>query len=124
MFPRYFFSFVSYRHPGDTASPAIQVEILTHRIRALNEHLRNNRQDKGNMRARQVLIKRYVHKQNLAFFSPEIFSALVFLQLMHFFRRKGWMKQLKNDDVNLYYAVLRDIRLRDVDADVFKFRAW
>jgi len=83
------------RHDADTASPAIQVAILTHRIRSLNNHLRDNRQDKSNMRSRVMLIK----------------------------RRKGWMKQLKKDDIHLYYAVLREIRLRDA-VDVYPYRAW
>jgi len=83
------------RHDADTASPAIQVEVLTHRIRSLNDHLRNNRQDKHTMRSRERLIK----------------------------RRKGLMKQLKIDDIHLYYAVLRDIRLRDM-VDVFPFTAY
>jgi len=73
-------------HPTDTASEAVQVDILTQRIRSLNRHLKNNRQDKDTMRALQRIIK----------------------------RRKTLMIRLKKSDPHTYFSVLKDIKLKDL----------
>eukprot|EP01125_Pyxidicula_operculata_P002389 TRINITY_DN12266_c0_g1_i1.p1 TRINITY_DN12266_c0_g1~~TRINITY_DN12266_c0_g1_i1.p1 ORF type:complete len:371 (+),score=91.86 TRINITY_DN12266_c0_g1_i1:15-1127(+) len=77
------------QHPTDTASDAIQIDILTQRIRFLTKYLKKNRQDKSNKRSLQRLIK----------------------------RRKGLMKHLKKRDIHTYFAVLRDIKLPDLYPD-------
>jgi len=74
------------QHENDTASDAIQIDILTQRIRSLSKHLQTNRQDKHNERNLGKLLK----------------------------RRKGLMKHLKKEDVHLYFEVLREIKLRDM----------
>lgn len=74
------------QHEFDTASDAIQIDILTQRIRALAKHLQSNKQDKHNARFLTKLLK----------------------------RRKGIMLHLKKRDVPLYYEVLREIKLRDL----------
>lgn len=74
------------QHDFDTASDAIQIDILTQRIRVLAKHLQNNKQDKHNARFLGKLLK----------------------------RRKGIMLHLKKRDVPLYYEVLREIKLRDL----------
>eukprot|EP01128_Nolandella_sp_AFSM9_P010226 TRINITY_DN7039_c0_g1_i1.p1 TRINITY_DN7039_c0_g1~~TRINITY_DN7039_c0_g1_i1.p1 ORF type:complete len:418 (-),score=114.56 TRINITY_DN7039_c0_g1_i1:184-1437(-) len=72
--------------PGDTANDAIQIDILTQRIRALTRHLIENRKDKHNKRTLALLMK----------------------------RRKGLMLHFKKRNVEAYYAVLREIKLRDL----------
>jgi len=74
------------QHPTDTASDAIQIDILTQRIRSLGKHLQFNKQDKHNGRNLGKLLR----------------------------RRKGLMLHLKKRDVHLYYEVLREIKLRDL----------
>jgi len=80
------------KHDNDTASDAIQVDILTLRIRALTDHLRHNKQDKKSLRNLQLLVK----------------------------RRRGLMKYLKKRDVHLYFSVLRECKLKDL-YDVYNF---
>ena len=43
------------RDEKDTGSPEVQIAILTHEIKALTEHLKNNKQDKHSKRG--LLIK-------------------------------------------------------------------
>jgi small subunit ribosomal protein S15 len=74
------------RHPTDTASDAVQVDILTQRIRALEEHLKHNKQDQMNKRALQKMIR----------------------------RRKVMMIRLKKRDSHTYFSVLREIKLKDL----------
>lgn len=38
------------RHDGDTGSPEVQVAVLTHRIRDLNEHLKLHKKDHASRR--------------------------------------------------------------------------
>jgi len=73
------------QHPLDTASDAIQIDILTQRIRGMIKHLMANKQDKHNLRNLQVLVR----------------------------RRKGLILHLKKRDVPLYFQLLKEIRLRD-----------
>jgi len=82
-------------HPTDTASDAVQVDILTQRIRSLENHLKTNRQDKSNMRALEVLIR----------------------------RRKVLMIRLKKRDSHTYFSVLREIKLKDL-YHVWNFRVY
>ncbi len=49
-------------HEGDTASPEVQIAILTHRIVTLNEHLKKNKQDHH---SRRGLLKMVGHRRNL-----------------------------------------------------------
>lgn len=80
------------RHENDTASDAIQVDILTQKVRALMKHLHKNKQDKRNQRSLQLLVK----------------------------RRRGMMKYLKKRDVHTYFSVLRENKLKDL-YQVFNF---
>lgn len=80
------------RHENDTASDAIQVDILTQKVRALMKHLHKNKQDKRNQRSLQLLVK----------------------------RRRGMMKYLKKRDVHTYFSVLREAKLKDL-YQVFNF---
>jgi small subunit ribosomal protein S15 len=73
-------------HDMDTASPAIQVDILTQRIRSLEKHIQSNKKDQQNRRALTMLVR----------------------------RRRGLMTYLKKRDAAVYYAVLTNIGLRDL----------
>jgi len=79
-------------HENDHGSDAIQVDILTMRIRALIDHLKKNKQDKTSQRNLQLLVK----------------------------RRRGWMRYLKKRNIALYFEVLREIKLKDL-YDVYNF---
>ncbi len=73
------------QHDLDTGSDAIQIDILTQRIRTLRRHLQQNKQDKRNGRNLQLMLR----------------------------RRKGLILHLKKHNVPLYYQVLREIKLPD-----------
>jgi len=73
-------------HATDTASDAVLVDILTLRIRSLQNHLKTNRQDKNNKRALEILTR----------------------------RRKVTMIRLKKRDPHTYFSVLREIKLKDL----------
>jgi len=81
------------QHETDTASDAIQIDILTLRIRSMIDHLQKNKQDMHNKRNLQLMVK----------------------------RRRGIMLHLKARNVPLYYEVLREIKLRDM-YELFKQR--
>lgn len=49
-------------HEGDTGSPEVQIAILTFRINALTEHLKNNKKDHH---SRRGLNKMVGHRRNL-----------------------------------------------------------
>ena len=57
--------------PGDTASPAVQIALLTERIKNLTEHLKVNKQDKASRRgltqmvAERKKMLRYMEKTDL-----------------------------------------------------------
>ena len=74
------------QHDTDTASDAIQIDILTQRIRQLNRHMRMHKQDQHNKRNLLKLVK----------------------------RRRGIILHLKKRDVHTYYEVLREIKLKDL----------
>lgn len=46
------------RHPEDTGSPEVQVAILTKRIQALTNHLREHKQDESSRRGLLKLVGR------------------------------------------------------------------
>jgi len=71
-------------HETDTASDPVQIDILTQRIRSLRGYV--NRKDQSKRRALEKLIK----------------------------RRKSLMQHLKKRDVHTYFAVLREIKLKDM----------
>jgi len=77
-------------HETDTASDAVQVDVLTLRIRSLEGHLKNNKQDKKNMRSLSMLTK----------------------------RRKSLLIRIKKKNIPLYFALLKDLNLKD------KYPAW
>ena len=47
---------------GDTGSPEVQIAILTHRIAALTEHLKQNHKD---FHSRRGMLKMVGHRRNL-----------------------------------------------------------
>lgn len=49
-------------HEGDTGSPEVQIAILTYRINALTEHLKDNHKDHH---SRRGLLKMVGHRRNL-----------------------------------------------------------
>lgn len=49
-------------HEGDTGSPEVQIAILTYRINALTEHLKNNHKDHH---SRRGMLKMVGHRRNL-----------------------------------------------------------
>lgn len=58
-------------HEGDTGSPEVQIAILTHRINALNEHLKEHKKDHHSRRGllkmvgqRRGLLK-YLRKKDI-----------------------------------------------------------
>jgi len=73
-------------HPSDTASDPIQIDVLTKRIQFLRQHMKANHKDQSNKRALAKLIK----------------------------RRKSIMQHLKKKDVPTYFAVLKDLKLKDL----------
>ena len=44
------------RSEGDTGSPEVQIALLTERINALTEHLKNNKQDKHSKRGLLMMV--------------------------------------------------------------------
>jgi small subunit ribosomal protein S15 len=65
-------------HEADTGSPEVQVAILTHKIRALTEHLKNHKKDHASRRGllmmvgKRTTILRYVKKKD-----PERYANLI-----------------------------------------------
>ena len=57
-------------HEADTGSPEVQVAILTHKIRALTEHLKKHKKDHASRRGllmmvgKRTTILRYVKKKD------------------------------------------------------------
>ena len=49
-------------HEGDTGSPEVQIAILTYRIAALTEHLKQNHKD---FHSRRGMLKMVGHRRNL-----------------------------------------------------------
>jgi len=70
---------------NDTGNSAVQVAMLTIRIRSLINHLKKNKKDKHNKRNLYCLVS----------------------------RRKSLMKCLKRDNVEKYYRLLMDLKLTD-----------
>ena len=72
------------RHPTDTASPEVQVAILTERITQLTEHLKSSPKDNH---SRQGLFKMVG-------------------------QRKGMLEYLRSADLTRYRALIKDLGLR------------
>ena len=72
------------RDEKDTGSPEVQIAILTEEIKALTEHLKNNKQDKHSKRG---LLKKVGQRKNL-------------------------LNYLVKHDVNRYRALIKELGLR------------
>lgn len=46
------------KHEGDTGSTEVQISILTHRIKQLNEHLKINKHDESSRRGLLIMVGR------------------------------------------------------------------
>ena len=66
------------RGDNDSGSPEIQVAVLTHRINALTEHLRDHKKDHASRRGLLALVsKRRRHLNYLARTAPATYQELV-----------------------------------------------
>lgn len=72
------------RFPGDTGSPEVQVALLTDRIRALTDHLRQHRHDFDTRRGLLMLVG----------------------------QRRRQLRYLSNTDVDRYHTLLARLGLR------------
>jgi small subunit ribosomal protein S15 len=67
-------------HPTDTGSTEVQVAILTHRIKQLTDHLRENKKDHSSRRGLLMLVGRrrrllrYLNRENPAGYKALIAS--------------------------------------------------
>jgi small subunit ribosomal protein S15 len=73
-------------HEKDTGSTAVQIALLTQRIRHLTEHVKKHKKDIHSRYGLQKLVE----------------------------KRKRLMKYLKRTDYRGYVRVLKELRLRDV----------
>jgi len=71
-------------HENDTGSTAVQVAILTSRINNLNEHLKNNKKDHHSRRGLVMLVG----------------------------KRKRLLEYIKNNDLEGYRKLIKDLGLR------------
>ncbi len=71
-------------HETDTGSAAVQVAIMTKRINTLNEHLKNNKKDHHSRRGLVMLVG----------------------------KRKRLLEYLKNNDLEAYRKLIKDLGLR------------
>jgi small subunit ribosomal protein S15 len=71
-------------HENDTGSAEVQVAILTNRINRLNEHLKENSKDHHSRRGLVMLVG----------------------------KRKRLMEYIKNNDLNRYKKLVKDLGLR------------
>ena len=72
------------RSEGDTGSPEVQIALLTERINALTEHLKNNKQDKHSKRGLLMMVG----------------------------KRRSLLNYLLKNDVKRYRAIVNDLGLR------------
>ena len=72
------------RDEKDTGSPEVQIAILTEEIKALTEHLKNNKQDKHSKRGLLMLIG----------------------------KRNGLLKYLEAKDINRYRELKKSLGIR------------
>ncbi len=73
-------------HERDTGSTAVQIALLTHRIRYLTEHVKKHKKDVHSRYGLQRLVE----------------------------KRKKLMRYLKRKDYKTYVKVLKELGLRDV----------
>ncbi len=71
-------------HENDTGSPEVQVAILTKRINELNEHLKINKKDHHSRRGLVMMVG----------------------------KRKRLIEYLKNNDLNRYKKLIKELGLR------------
>ena len=71
-------------HDGDTGSPEVQIALLTERINHLNEHLKENKQDKQSRRGLLMMVG----------------------------KRKGLLSYLEQKDINRYRQIVAKCGLR------------
>eukprot|EP01118_Nematostelium_gracile_P013295 TRINITY_DN499_c0_g1_i2.p1 TRINITY_DN499_c0_g1~~TRINITY_DN499_c0_g1_i2.p1 ORF type:complete len:311 (-),score=72.38 TRINITY_DN499_c0_g1_i2:869-1801(-) len=72
--------------PQDTGSAGVQVAIMTHKVRSLENHCKNNHMDKKSHRSLHLLVA----------------------------KRRQMMRYLKRHDPPSYWKVLKELNLRDV----------
>ena len=71
-------------HDTDTGSTAVQIAIMTKRINTLNEHLKSNKKDHHSRRGLVMLVG----------------------------KRKRLLEYLKNNDLEAYRKLIKDLGLR------------
>lgn len=71
-------------HPGDTGSPEVQIAIITHRLRYLNQHFSQHKKDNHSRRGLLKLVS----------------------------RRKKLLSYLKDKDIYRYKAVIEKLGIR------------
>lgn len=69
---------------GDTGSPEVQIALLTHRINALNNHLKTHKKDHHSRRGLMMMVG----------------------------QRKGLQKYLENKDIGRYRSLIAKLGLR------------
>lgn len=72
------------KHEGDTGSPEVQVAILTHKINALNEHLKSHKKDHHSRRGLLKMVG----------------------------QRRGLLKYLQNNDITSYRSLIKELGIR------------
>jgi len=71
-------------HPGDTGSPEVQIAIITHRLKYLNEHFSKHKKDHHSRRGLLKLV----------------------------YKRKNLLTYLKNKDIYRYKAIIEKLGIR------------
>lgn len=71
-------------HPGDTGSPEVQIALITHRLKYLNEHFSQHKKDHHSRRGLLKLVS----------------------------KRKKLISYLKNKDIYRYKAVIEKLGIR------------
>lgn len=71
-------------HPKDTGSPEVQIAIITHRLKYLNEHFSQHKKDHHSRRGLLKLV----------------------------YKRKSLLAYLKNKDVYRYRAIIEKLGIR------------
>ncbi len=72
------------KHEGDTGSPEVQIAILTHRINAVNEHLKTHKKDHHSRRGLLKMVG----------------------------QRRGLLKYLQNNDIVRYRSLIEKLGIR------------
>ena len=72
------------KHEGDTGSPEVQIAILTHRINAVNDHLKTHKKDHHSRRGLLKMVG----------------------------QRRGLLKYLQNNDIVRYRSLIEKLGIR------------